>query len=390
MNGEGIKGADGTPVYPGMLAAPASFAFGTRIELPGLGVGAVHDRGGAIIELDHNVVRIDVWMGEGEEGLARALAFGAKRMTAVVYDEAGPKESINLASIPAPRSALAVATSVDRSFLLSDLVAGDQRPTVRTLQTLLKTLGYFTETTTEFFGPKTIDALARLKSDYGIDGDGSIADVDTRAILVSAATFDRSNLPVLTFPVTHGDQGKNVMDAQRLLRFLGYYEGRTDGIFDDALRDDVLAFQLEHRVIVSEGAPGAGRIGPQTRDAIIDAWIQKKVLTKAKRFVLTMEQAKELIAPLRGIDVLSRGDRGDHVTVAQKILATLGYLNAADVNGLFGPKTENAVKAFQHDQQIADEKDQGFGVIGPMTRMALESAGLTHVLASYRLPSDVL
>jgi hypothetical protein len=48
------------------------------------------------------------------------------------------------------------------------------------------------------------------------------------------------------------------MDAQRLLRFLGYYEGRTDGIFDDALRDDVLAFQLEHRVIVSEGAPGAG------------------------------------------------------------------------------------------------------------------------------------
>lgn len=36
LNGAGIHGADGTNVYPGMIAAPASYPFGTRVELPGM------------------------------------------------------------------------------------------------------------------------------------------------------------------------------------------------------------------------------------------------------------------------------------------------------------------------------------------------------------------
>ena len=58
FNGNGIRGSDGTDVYPGMIAAPDSYAFGTVIDLPGLGIGTVHDRGGRIIEWGEDVHRI--------------------------------------------------------------------------------------------------------------------------------------------------------------------------------------------------------------------------------------------------------------------------------------------------------------------------------------------
>lgn len=34
LNGRGVAGADSTPVYDGMLAAPKTYPFGTKIFLP--------------------------------------------------------------------------------------------------------------------------------------------------------------------------------------------------------------------------------------------------------------------------------------------------------------------------------------------------------------------
>lgn len=36
LNGNGISGASGKPVFAGMLAAPKTYSFGTRIDLEGL------------------------------------------------------------------------------------------------------------------------------------------------------------------------------------------------------------------------------------------------------------------------------------------------------------------------------------------------------------------
>lgn len=49
LNGGGTHGASGKAVYPGMLAGPKTYAFGTKVYLEGLGVGTVDDRGGAIV-----------------------------------------------------------------------------------------------------------------------------------------------------------------------------------------------------------------------------------------------------------------------------------------------------------------------------------------------------
>ena len=50
LNGNGTHGASGKPVFAGMIAAPKTYDFGTRIDFQGLGVGIVEDRGGAIVK----------------------------------------------------------------------------------------------------------------------------------------------------------------------------------------------------------------------------------------------------------------------------------------------------------------------------------------------------
>ncbi len=107
LNGRGTNGADGTPVYPGMAAAPPTYPFGTRLVLPGIGSFTVHDRGSAIQEgtgASLQVHRLDLWVGTGEEGLSRALEFGVQRMRAVVYPIGSerPAESIDLSALEAP------------------------------------------------------------------------------------------------------------------------------------------------------------------------------------------------------------------------------------------------------------------------------------------------
>ena len=68
LNGRGTNGASGRQVYPGMVAAPKSYAFGTKMNIPGVGIVAVQDRGGAIRSADgkrRKYDRLDIWMGKG-------------------------------------------------------------------------------------------------------------------------------------------------------------------------------------------------------------------------------------------------------------------------------------------------------------------------------------
>ncbi len=67
LNGNGTHGASGKAVYPGMLAGPKTYAFGTKVYLEGLGVGTVDDRGGAIVSSGsrgYTSDRLDIWMGQ--------------------------------------------------------------------------------------------------------------------------------------------------------------------------------------------------------------------------------------------------------------------------------------------------------------------------------------
>jgi predicted chitinase len=66
---------------------------------------------------------------------------------------------------------------------------------------------------------------------------------------------------------------------------------------------------------------------------------------------------------------LRRGEQGTAVEALQQALVRLGYLSAQDLQGaegLFGPKTEAALKSFQTSESLA-----GDGLYGQSTREAL-------------------
>lgn len=83
-----------------------------------------------------------------------------------------------------------------------------------------------------------------------------------------------------------------------------------------------------------------------------------------------------------GGDALADGSRGTAVTERQKHLATLGYTDAQGQplkpDGAFGPATQHAVEAFQHDHRLSVD-----GKVGPQTDAAIDQAlakqGVTHL-----------
>ena len=67
------------------------------------------------------------------------------------------------------------------------------------------------------------------------------------------------------------------------------------------------------------------------------------------------------------METMKNGTRGDDVKEIQEILISLGYLED-DADGIFGPKTEKAVLAFQQDNGL-----DATGIVGEATCNALKN-----------------
>lgn len=143
LNGEWYFGASGKKVFNGMLAGPASYPFGSVIYFPGLWVGEIADRGGAIVlsgERGQSRDRIDIWMGRGEEWLIRALTFGKKNMTGYFCDasviKTSPKDSLLRENVPTLKHFF------DAAIWIQELKPGRKDIRVWTLQKYLNKLWY--------------------------------------------------------------------------------------------------------------------------------------------------------------------------------------------------------------------------------------------------------
>lgn len=375
LNGNGTHGADGTAVYPGMLAGPPTYAFGTRIVLPGLGTMTVHDRGGAIQELT-NAHRLDVWAGYGEEGLARALAFGVKHIRGTVYPPKSeqPAESIDLANLPAPLDQLKPYIVADAGLLDLQPRAGDRGLSVTLLQQYLKTAGTFTAAATGLFGNETQKALATFQANYGLKGDGSVLDEETAAYLVAATSMDTAKQDPVAF-VGKESSASDIQRAQRLLRYLGYYRGRTDGAYSDKLFASILKYQQEQKLVGDATSPGAGRIGPMTRTKLVTEW-RKHITAQRAEKLIALKKIGDILAK-RGEMVstfLSMGQHGKSVQTVQEFLAAQGFFDAKRVNGNYGELTKAAVVAYQkYRGLVKNESDKGAGTIGPVTLKAMRT-----------------
>jgi len=375
LNGEGMKGADGSEVHPGMIAAPSSYPFGTIIVLPGLGRFTVHDRGGAIQELEGGAHRLDIWVGEGEEGLARALTFGVQRIHGTVYPVGGaqPQEKFSLENLPASLDRLSAFDVTGKNLMVLAVRKGDQSHSVERLQEALRKLGYL-DRVTGFFGESTVAALAAFQMDYHIDAIADVLTEKTAAYLMAALQRQDASAPVPAV-VSRDSSPSAIRSAQRTLRFFGFYAGRTDGRYTDELFSAILRFQQVKGLVGTAEDPGAGRVGPLTRGKITEAWNRRLVASIADRLLVL--RRVETVLDQRGKAVnrfLEVGDGGDQVTLLQRLLSEHGFFPADKINGNFGPLTQEAVLKYQLAKKlIPDERSTGAGSVGPQTLRALRS-----------------
>ena len=129
--------------------------------------------------------------------------------------------------------------------------------------------------------------------------------------------------------IRRGDRGKEVKTAQQLLNHKGYGAGSVDGIFGENTEKAVRALQKNYGITVD------GIIGTDTWDSLeVDG-------------------------------VLKQGARGAKVRGLQNELNARGY-GAGNADGIFGSKTQAAVKALQRAGGIAAD-----GIVGPDTWAAL-------------------
>ncbi|MFA4890777.1 MAG: peptidoglycan-binding protein [Candidatus Gracilibacteria bacterium] len=416
LNGRGTNGADGTQVYPGMIAAPKSYQFGTKMYIPGIGMTAVHDRGGAIVEAvkegeegeggvggpKHD--RLDLWMGYGDKGLERALSWGLRTVEVTIYGIDNniaedveipgydPDEKINQEYFYIPEyyqdSSFAgnSAPKPDRLFPedLWYLSEGDE---VKSLQEYLKQLGYFNGIVNGYFGDETRMAIYVFQKDKGLVQ--SIADLgaghfgpSTRDALEKEILTRKEELSpkVNLGPDTQDPDA--VKKLQKALSVLGY-DVDVNGSYDSKTSKAVLKFQIDNNVLDNASDYGASYFGPRTlstltlklNDALKNGKIEIPV-AHANDEIGLLVRSEQVLAPPMHTD-LKLGDVGPEVTRLQQELKNLSLLRI-DPTGNYGEVTSHAVFKFQQIYGlVGDENSEYAGVFGSQTR-----AKLNEIIAS--------
>lgn len=420
LNGRGTNGADGTEVYVGMLAAPKTYKFGTRVNIPGLGMGVVHDRGGAIV-MAKNYDRIDVWMGRGEEGLARALHWGARLVEGEIFTDSAIEPQLDYSWLPTqlPKALLSRPQTPNVSAVpKADITPASSAEEIKELQMALTTLGFYSGDISGNYDASTTDAVRNFQLINNLIGDpkdpfaGKFGPKTSALLKQQLADYDRevikeqerikANQELLSFGLGKNSKGDAVYTLQQILWELGYYAGDLTGAYDKNTTNAVFEFQKTHGLVKSEWEKGAGFFGQQTHKALIaalDVKIEKiKDYPKAIRSWLPedrplpdfasmhfSEQEKQTLAfeasimntkvvqqEVSGGLILSRlmkeGDEGEDIKAVQQFLISQKLLAAGNDTGMFGPKTAAAVAKFQlQEGLIKDFNDYAAGNIGPKT-----------------------
>src|SRR3989338_3556467 len=222
LNGNGVHGADGTDVYPGMIAAPRTYAFGTKMDIPSIGIVAVHDRGGAIVASNSPGYydRLDVWMGYGDKGLKRALNWGKRTVEVVVYG---------------------VNDSISEQITLAEYSADESNRDQCGSPTPEPTVELADAATPEVAPEVTADAVASPVT--------SKPAVKEPVVETIAAVSTNSVSVGLAVDLKPGDSGSNVRHLQTELKRLNFYRGEITGFYGDLTEHAVFKFQQSQKLV---------------------------------------------------------------------------------------------------------------------------------------------
>jgi peptidoglycan hydrolase-like protein with peptidoglycan-binding domain len=156
-----------------------------------------------------------------------------------------------------------------------------------------------------------------------------------------------SNVTLRT--LRRGDRGDDVKMLQGLLQQRGYDVGPLDGQFGPKTEAALKAFQR------ANGLTADGIFGPRTAPklGVLHGTTSSPMGARAPSASASTGNVS--------VGTLKRGSRGDDVKMLQGLLQQRGY-SVGPIDGIFGSKTEAALKAFQRDNGLTAD-----GILGAKT-----------------------
>ncbi|MGG6265354.1 peptidoglycan-binding domain-containing protein [Leptolyngbya sp. AN03gr2] len=184
-----------------------------------------------------------------------------------------------------------------------------------------------------------------------------------RSIVLTIALVMVTNIPGFAQAPTRsilrvGSQGTDVTELQSTLKLLGYYAGAVNGVFEESTAQAVTRFQS------AAGITADGIVGSETWNRLFPT-SEPVAVNPPQRPQTPVESRRPEPAPSGEFPILRRGARGEAVRGLQNRLSAIGVYQG-EIDGIFGPGTEEAVKAAQN--KFGLEAD---GIVGGATWAAI-------------------
>lgn len=230
------------------------------------------------------------------------------------------------------------------------------------LQAKLIILGYFVGPADGIYADSTVDAVSDFQRENGIAATG-VADLNTQLAIFSDAAKPKANAPAgndsdaikeeegstiaenTAKILKIGVSGDAVKALQTRLIALGYLSQEADGIYGTATAKAVAAFQRAHKLEPD------GIAGEKTLTQLYGADASRSEKPKKDT-----EDKKDGLPR-----TIKLGMHGEDVKQLQKRLTALKYYSAA-IDGVYGPNTELALRAFQQKNKLRVD-----GIVGSLT-----------------------
>ncbi len=230
---------------------------------------------------------------------------------------------------------------------------------VRTVQTRLKELGYYTGEVTGTYDKATQSAVKSFQKKNNLKSDG-VCGAETQKVLLGGSALSTGATPTPTptalptpaptfaLPggtVREGSTGDDARMVQQRLKDLGYLTGRVDGKFGSASVKALKAFQTKHG-LEADGVAGSGTYAVLFSYQALAA---NELPTAAPTAVVVVTPAPTAtMEPVtqENVVVIKLGVRGQAVVYLQQRLTALGYYQAT-VDGECKADDVAAIKAFQ-------------------------------------------
>ena len=345
----------------------------------------LNDRGDAVIELQRKLASLgyftSTFTATYNSATQKAVKAFQQDHSLTVDGKAGEK-TLRLLTllcqtpVPGPTQVPVNTPLTDANVIV--MQNGTRGQAVERLQQRLMELGYYQCTVDGVYDSNEIAAVRDFQKRNGLKADG-IAGLDTQRLLYSEQALPAAGsgivlptpvpftTPDMTVTLRSGSQGEYVRLLQERLIVLGYYSGAVDGNYGSGTLRAVVTFQQFHGL----GADGVA--GRKTQEVLYSH--NAKTYAQAKPTPAPTPRPTATPKPNAGstvqtpvtIQLLKTGSRGEAVRQLQQRLADLGYLTVAD--GVYGPKTFNAVVSFQKKNGLTAD-----GIAGAMTQNKLYSA----------------